>query len=168
MTKRQAITPSRVREAIDYDPETGICTRRYDPSKPKEWNTRWASKRAGKVDPKGYRVICIDYVDIEEHRIIWAWMTGEWPVATVDHENLDKSDNRWNNLREATKSEQQHNRAARKDNATGLKGVTALKNGRFMARRGQIFLGNFIDAQEAHEAYCKYAKEHHGAFFRKS
>ncbi len=170
MTKRQDISATRVREAISYDPITGICTRRADQSKPKEWNTRWAGKRAGRLTPAGYRTICIDYIEIEEHRVIWAYMTGEWPKHTIDHENLNKADNRWENLREATKSEQQYNRSARRTSATGLKGVTALKSGKFRAVRrhkGQnIFLGHFDTAEEAHAAYCDDASKAHGTFFR--
>lgn len=171
MTKRNAITVARVREVISYDPTTGICTRLPDPSKPKEWNTRWANKRAGRVTPAGYRTITIDYIEIEEHRIIWAYMTGGWPAHTVDHENLDKTDNRWSNLREATKSEQQHNRRARANNPVGLKGVTVQPSGRFQSRRREngkdVYLGTYDTAEEAHEAYCRDAAKAHGGFFRR-
>lgn len=173
MADSDRITADYLRAILDYDPKTGVFTWKPHPEKPKEWNTRWAGKRAGREERRGYRDICVYYRNIGEHILAWLYMTGEWPSGTVDHENLVKNDNRWDNLRLATRTNQQHNRAARKDNPTGLKGVTFLKaTGRYRARivvKGvDRYLGDYATAQEAHERYCEEAAKLHGEFFRRA
>lgn len=50
-------------------------------------------------------------------------MTGTWPDKTIDHINGDRSDNRWDNLRLATQSQQAQNGAIRSTNRSGIPGV---------------------------------------------
>ena len=54
------------------------------------------------------------------HRVIWLWMTGEWPKEQVDHINHDRTDNRWCNLREASRLENYRNQSQYKNNKSGL------------------------------------------------
>jgi hypothetical protein len=51
-------------------------------------------------------------------------MTGEWPKTQIDHINLDKADNRWCNLREATQSQNFANTRILASNGSGFKGRT--------------------------------------------
>ena len=51
-------------------------------------------------------------------------MTGKWPDKEVDHRDLDKSNNRWHNLRETTHSQNMANCRAYKTNKSGVKGVS--------------------------------------------
>src|SRR3546814_8274071 len=51
-------------------------------------------------------------------------MTGKWPRGEVDHRNGARDDNRWCNLRKATKAQNQANARRRRDNTSGVKGVT--------------------------------------------
>jgi hypothetical protein len=44
------------------------------------------------------------------HRLAWLWWFGEWPEGGLDHINRIRNDNRIDNLREATRSENQRNR----------------------------------------------------------
>jgi hypothetical protein len=60
-------------------------------------------------------------------------MTREWPKDNVDHRDLDKLNDKWNNLRGATTSQNAMNRRVRSDSKTGLKGVRVEK-GKFTAR----------------------------------
>ena len=50
-------------------------------------------------------------------------MTGKWPNGEVDHINGIRDDNRWCNLRDVTKSENQRNAKIRKVNTSGFNGV---------------------------------------------
>ncbi len=45
--------------------------------------------------------------------VIWYWMTGEWPKKdrVIDHIDRDPSDNRWKNLRNVTRSQNNRNRS---------------------------------------------------------
>jgi hypothetical protein len=69
------------------------------------------------------------------HRLAWLWMTGEWPKEEIDHKNRDRLDNRWENLREATRSQQAQNGSKRSTNNSGVVGVSFDKSrGKWVAR----------------------------------
>ena len=85
----------------------------------------------------------------------------------VDHINHNKSDNRKNNLRFVTDSQNSMNRCISSHNTSGITGVNK-RNGKWTARIGvntkRIFLGdydNFFEAVKARkEAEEKYYKEY--------
>src|SRR5262245_23090214 len=98
------LTASQVRTLFDYDPETGIISWKVDRSNGRRVHTH-AGDPAGTVRADGYVQIHISGSIYLAHRLIWLWQTGEWPREHIDHINLDPSDNRWANLREATNGE---------------------------------------------------------------
>lgn len=156
------VTPEVVREELSYDPDTSIF--------------RWLrpSKRRRVGDVAGsfrneYRRIGIHGKIFSEHRLAYAYMTGAWPEDCIDHINGIRHDNRWVNLRPATRLQNQGNqrRAHRNNESSGLMGVSRLKNnrGRWMARicvlGKDVYLGRFDTAEEAHAAYLAKKREHH-------
>lgn len=105
------------------------------------------------------------------HRLAFLFMDGELPDSTldVDHINGDPSDNRWCNLRLATRSQNLRNQRAK--GSIKLKGVSLIrKSNRFTAQIGldgkKKHIGCFSTAEEAHAAYRSVAIELHGEFFR--
>jgi hypothetical protein len=63
------------------------------------------------------------------HRVAWALVTGAWPAEDIDHKNGRKDDNRFDNLRLASKRLNQENlRRAQKNNPWGLLGVSKAKD----------------------------------------
>lgn len=149
---------------FSYDPETGVFKRKVAP-------------RLGKVinDKSANGYIRIRYKDkaYGAHRVAWLFMTGSWPEQDVDHINLDRADNRWTNLRAASRSENLGNIGARSDNKSGLKGAYYSKRLRkwqsFIQIQGKHdYLGLFATAEEAHAAYAKAAAERFGEFARAS
>lgn len=171
MLKKCPVTVDRLREVLDYDPATGVFV----------WKLTLGSRGGGRApagtiagtqnNGYGYRVITIDGSRYLASRLAWLWMTNKWPTIFIDHINCDRSDNRWVNLREANRHQNQANSRNRRNNTSGFKGVSFDKNlQRFRAyiwiNSKKLHLGTFETAQEAHDAYLDEAKRHHGPFAR--
>lgn len=96
-------------------------------------------------------------------------MTGEFPEQDVDHINGDPLDNRWDNLRRASKHENLRNCSVHKDNKAGLKGVCVTRKrptAQIYLNGKRTHLGTFDTVEEAHAAYCAAAEKHFGEFAR--
>jgi hypothetical protein len=120
-------------------------------------------------DSNGYLVVSFKGKQYKYHRLAFLWMTGSFPKNFVDHKDGDVSNNKWENLREATNSENQFNRAGnRKKTVAGYKGVTP-SGSKFKAiitiKGKHIYLGSFETAEEAGLIYDQKAKELHGDFY---
>lgn len=159
----KGLTIERVREFLSYDPETGVF----------RWRVARGGMRAGDVAGStigaGYVYISIDDHPYLAHQLAWLLMTGEWPQTTVDHRDRDKTNNRWSNLRPATKGQQLMNRTAPKNNTSGVRGVTwDAARQRWKAfisvNHRQIDLGRHRDKEAAIAARAAAEREHFGEF----
>lgn len=160
------ISADRLRELVDYDPETGVFRWKYR----KSIRVKKVGAIAGGVGSKGYWQIRIDGQLFYAHRLACRWMTGKWPQE-IDHANRNKLDNRWANLRICSRPENHYNRLAQANNSSGFKGVTFNKRlGKWAAQINaeckHINLGLFATIEEANEAYRRAALELHGQFAR--
>lgn len=81
----------------------------------------------------------------------------------VDHINWDPLDNRKANLRVCSQRENLCNRGPTKQNTTGFKGVSKVRN-RYQVSIDCKVIGWFDDPIEAAKCYDKAAKELHGEF----
>jgi hypothetical protein len=155
----------RVLELLNYDPDTGIFTRKVRRGR------CLAGSEAGSLDGKGYSVIRIDGNTYKAHRLAFLVIHRYLPEQ-VDHINLIKDDNRISNLRAATNQENKRNACKYSNNTSGSKGVCWHKsNGKWQANAKdangkQIHLGYFATVEAAAHAYDAYAMKHHGAFYR--
>jgi hypothetical protein len=159
--RQPTLTAERLRELIDYDPLTGVLVRRVTQSH----NAR-AGDTVGTVGHGGRLSLAIDSRTYLAHRLAWLWVTGSWPNRDLDHINGRPDDNRWANLREADKAENQQNRRrARSDSRSGYMGVRQRPGGGWSARitlQGrQLFLGRFATAEGAHSAYLAAKRRLH-------
>jgi len=129
-------------------------------------------RKAGCLDPLGRTLIRIDGTLHLASRLAVFWMTGRWPRHQVDHHNLNKTDNRWANLRPCTQSQNLGNRRMQARNKTGFKGVAFSSKNRYKAQiaidNRKVFLGCFETAEQAHAAYVAAAKKVFGEFARAS
>lgn len=151
-------TPQRIRELFLYDPHEGKLIRK---------STGFSDYS---TTDHGYGQVIIDGKNCKVHRVIWAWMTGSWPEHEIDHKNLNRNDNRWENLRHATRSQNKANSRLYRNSRSGFKGVQKIAEDRYRASlrlNGKyIHLGYFKCPKEAHKAYCKAGQKHFGEFFR--
>ena len=177
-----------VREALSYDPATGIFIWRERPAhhfpdaktwNPQTWNTRFAGKRAGSTNQAGPRRIFWEIPlgipgTFKAHRLAWLLVYGEPVPELIDHINADSTDNRIENLRVADKSGNGMNQRVSTRNKSGIKGV--FKHTKrypktpymaYLTVKGQRHhLGYFATEEEAVAARRKAATELHGEFAR--
>lgn len=167
------LTQARVKELFIYE-DGGILRRRQSAG----------GKRAGTVagaihgtvkENKGYRVVGVDGEKYPASHIVWLYANGRLPPCQIDHRDLDRANDRIENLREAGPSGQGANKRAYRTSASGIKGVHRFRNrGRLTNRwRAQIkkdgrvrHLGLFDSPEEAALAYAAAAREAHGEFAR--
>lgn len=138
---------------LQYDPLTGIIT--------KDGSIRGSYSPSFRYGRLGYRgkIYLI-------HRLIWFYMTGEWPEF-IDHVDGDPWNNRFNNLRAVSRSENQRNLKLRVDNKSGVAGVTYYTRDKvWVARIGKRKLGVFktkelaIDARESDPEFKTFSTRH--------
>ena len=158
------VTVDRLREAFHYDPDTGLFTWKISPRRAKKGDIAGCNSH-------GYIVIGIDQKMYPAHRLAWLYMTGEWPSAQVDHIDLNRSNNSWNNLRAASHCENQRNKSTQKNNTSGHKSVCWHNrqrkwNAQIKVMGKTVYLGRFQSFEDAAFAYSSAAKLHHGEFAR--
>lgn len=139
------LSAARLREVFDYYPETGVLCRK---------RTTWRNTKAGVVGTLtyyGYLQVTQDGERLLVHRLIWCWVTGEWPAQQIDHRNGQRTDNRWANLREVTPALNSQNRHS----AVGA----YEQDGRFKAsiqtNGKRQYLGRFDTLADAAAAYSE-------------
>jgi len=151
----ETLTQSRLKELLTYYPESGEFF----------WNrTRPGVNKDAPVGTKsnGYLRVSVDGRRIMAHRLAWLYMTGEMPPEFIDHINRNGMDNRFSNLRLASRSE----------NAQNTRGKGVHFNSRIQKYISQIsvgpvgsrdvrYLGCFQSKDEARAAYLSAKQSLH-------
>ena len=153
-----------IKDWLRYDAETGVFTWAKSPS-----SRRMAGDTAGYVDRKGYRTIRFQNRLYLACHLAWLFARGEMPPSVIDHKNLNPSDDRIENLRLATQSQNIAHALIRKNNTSGFKGVCRSRN-RWIAyvapNRRHVRLGSFKNTEDAARAHDAAAIKYFGAFAR--
>lgn len=117
------VTIDHLRSLFRYDPVTGVVTNRvrrnYKAPAGAEIGTEFENAKGQK-----YRRVRIGRKMVLVHRLVWFMETGAWPEGEIDHVNGDGRDNRWENLRDVTASQNKANLVRlKRNNQSGVQGV---------------------------------------------
>lgn len=159
------ITQQELKDALHYDPETGLFT----------WR-RTVSSKAPKgshpngVDKDGYLTLMFKGKFLRQHRVAWFYTYGVWPEKQLDHINGVRSDNRIVNLRACDEQDNNRNRAVSRNNTSGVSGVS-FQQGKWMVRirtdkQRRVFFGYFDDIELAELVAAEAREKYHGEFAR--
>ena len=135
----------RLWELYDYSPFTGALISR-----------RLNRELKPRLDRNGYRTVNIIHNgkprNYMQAIVIYAWCTGAWPTFELDHDDRNRSNNRFHNLLPSTRRKNVHNSSRFKGGCAYDKGT-----GRYLARiqvQGKRkYLGTFPSKAEAQAAY---------------
>lgn len=150
------LTQEELKSKLIYDPESGIFTKKN-------------GKRTGYIFDGRYIRMRINGRPFKAHRLAWLYMTGRWPLDQIDHIDGNGLNNKFANLREATRVQNNHNSAAKARKYDLPRGVSAVhKSKKF---RAQISIGNrkkslgtFQTPEDAGEFYELAAEMLHGEY----
>lgn len=157
------LTVAYLKTLVHYSPASGCLT----------WLVTRGRVQAGdevkSVRADGYLQIGIDGKRYMVHRVIWFYMTGKWPDNLIDHRDGDKQNNRWGNLRDATKTTNAQNlQRGHADSKHGLLGVSFIRGRKSRPYRAEIRhegkpfrIGTFSTAELAHTAYLNAKRQLH-------
>lgn len=151
------ISHEKLLSLLNYDKDTGLFSRI---SKRSGVNGYVGSKVGMKTD-KGYIRIGLCGRKYMAQKLAWFYVTGEW-VKEVDHKNRIKDDNKFDNLRDASRTQNRFNMEKYRNNTSGFKGVCFRKDrqdwqAHIQVDKKKVHLGFFSTAEEAAAAYDKHA-----------
>jgi hypothetical protein len=160
----QMLTYQKVQRLLAYNPSTGDIT----------WKVNKVPRGkkgaiAGCTRDDGYIVVGIGGKMYLAHRLAFLLQTGKWPKEQMDHIDMNPSNNRWSNLREATHAQNLFNQKHNKKNRAKQKGIYKRKDcNRWSAMiqkdKKVIYLGLFKTKNAAAAAYKTAAHKYHGEF----
>ncbi len=138
------------------------------------WNSRFKGTEAGtpkyhlRKSSKFRWHVSFNGVHILRHVIVWALHNNEWRNG-IDHRDRNPLNDRIENLRIATQSQNLANMTIPRDNTSGSKGVQWDKVNRKwkaqIAVRGHVMnLGRFHEKSDAEKAYMDAAIKYFGEF----
>jgi hypothetical protein len=153
------LTQEYLKSVLHYDTNSGIFTRLAITT-----NSVKIGDVAGTMR-HGYVMVGVASKQYRAHQLAWFYITGKWPDHEIDHINRIKHDNRWENLRKASRSQNLANSSVRC--ASGYKGAYP-KGSRWQSKitvsQSVIYLGSFDTKEAAHSAYCAAADKYFGEY----
>ena len=157
------LTQQRLKELFDYN--DGQLIRKTNRGRGGEGNRWKAGTVLGWEADHGYIEGSVDFGRYKMHRLVWLWHKGSFPKLHLDHIDGNPSNNKIENLREATDAQNMQNqRKARVTNKLGYQGVYQVKNKyrACLTTNGLTkHLGYFDTPEKAHNAYVLEKRKVH-------
>lgn len=146
------VTFEQLLKVLKYNEDLGTFT--YKESR----GNRSAGATAGCLHYTGYRYIELGGKSYAEHRLVWLYHFKKWPDNAIDHIDRNPSNNKLDNLRDATTSENMRNRSIGKNNTSGFLGVSYYSSTKkwkaaFVLNGKPKHIGYYSTPEEASEAY---------------
>ena len=163
------MTADELRRVLRYNCRTGVLTWRRRDDVPKSWNTRYAGKPAGRLMVNGYWYVAIHHRLYQRSRIAWLYVHSVWPKDEIDHKNRHSADDRFANLRECTRGENNQNCKTHRHSRSQIKGVLWREDRQKWAARIRAngvthHLGHFDTVEGAKRAHRTAQQIYHGEF----
>lgn len=150
LIEKKQPTQERVQYLFNYDPITGVFTRRhggrgYPP----------VGSVAGHVSSHKYIVIKVDGETYKAHRLAWLYVYGKFPDNQIDHINGIESDNRIDNLRDVLPRDNAINKKIYHDGKIlgAVWDIGDRWNVSMMQDRHKYHLGRYSTPEEANKVY---------------
>lgn len=157
------LTQQRVKELFDYHPDGYLTWKKTIGGRAN------AGSIAGSMTSNGYLLIRIKQKSTMAHRIVFLWHHGYLPEQDIDHIDGNRTNNRIENLREATRSQNNANSKIARNNTSGYKGVQWCKATRkwravIWINNKRKCLGRHIEIEDAAKAYHEAAVAYFGIY----
>lgn len=181
------LTAEQLRAVLLYDPDTGLFRWKEGID---HWRaglpagTKGHTRKNGTdyvfiglgttsrgIQKRPYIVLGVKKRVYRAHRLAWLYVYGEWPKGEIDHINGDSTDNRIVNLRDVTTAQNSLNRGLRRNNTSGIKGVSWSKKSQkwlvhIAVNKQLLHVGLFDTIEDARAARIEAANRLHGEFAR--
>lgn len=147
------LTADELRAQLIYDEEAGAFFKRGRP------RNQALGKRQGE-----YWAVYVNGRYWKAHHLVILYVHGRWPTDVVDHINGDTVDNRLSNLRECKQADNVKAARRRRDNSSGVKGVSFCNRAKkwvayIQHDKRHRFLGYYREKDHAVAARVKAAAE---------
>lgn len=146
------ITAEYLQTILRYEPETGYWYWLQSRGRVMQ------GQRAGSYSSLGYLYIKISGQSHIAARLAWLYITGAWPEDEIDHIDRNPSNDVWDNLREADRTDNTRNRV--KIGVSGYPGVYKHRqNDTWIAQYNNNYIGSYSTIEEAATARSEYMQE---------
>jgi len=144
---------SELKEDLEYNPDTGLFRwlRYVSPTCSLSWFSGKPSN--------GYYTIGYKGKTHKAHRLAWLLVTGDFPTKEIDHIDKDRGNNKWENLRDTSRTINQYNKKKNETKYSSVyPGVRFHKPSKkytatIRYKRKPYYLGYFLTEKEAYKAY---------------
>jgi len=154
------ITQEKLKELVDYVDGKLIAKTNS--------KCRKIGDELSSLTDKGYLKSSVDGKSYRVHRLVFLYHHGYMPIQ-VDHIDGNRINNKIENLRDATSSQNNQNRKT--TSSSGIKGVVWHKQSKkwvasICVNRKSVHLGSFLSIEEAALVANKARQSAHGEFYR--